>query len=84
MTSANHYPYIPEAELITTIGKGDPPRKRKAPPAANWQGRFSTNELRVIYHVGRILQSPFAAVFWILDGGLARLDAEILRRNGGV
>ena len=45
MTSANHCNCGDEAELVKTNGKGDPPQKRNAPPAANWQGRFSTNEL---------------------------------------
>ncbi|MEI6072698.1 MAG: hypothetical protein WCS31_12950 [Verrucomicrobiae bacterium] len=58
-------------------------RKRKALPAANWQGLLSLIGLSALYHAGRILQWPFGALFWFLDGWLAGLDAEIERRKGG-
>lgn len=59
------------------------PRKRSTP--CGWlahKGRLSTIGLEAAYHTGRILQWPFGAVFWLIDGELARLDAELERRKG--
>ena len=60
------------------------PRKRKAPPAANWQGRVSLIGLQSLYIFGKMLQLPLEGAFWIISGLIAGLDAEILRRKEGL
>ena len=59
-------------------------RKRKAPPAANWQGLLSTNELTVSYHTTRILQLRCRRSVWPLEGLQSEFNADIERRIGVV
>jgi hypothetical protein len=62
---------------------GPDARKRKAPRACILAGRLSTISMSGFYHLFRGLQWPIGAVFWLVDGWLAGLDAELLRRNQG-
>ena len=73
--------YLEPGQAMTA--PDSPPEKRKAPPAANWQGRLSLIGLQALYLFGQLLQYPLEASFWILTGWLAGLDEEILRRKGG-
>ena len=62
---------------------GPDARKRKAPLACILAGRLSTISLKGLYHLSRTVQWPIGALFWLMDGWLTGLDAELLRRNQG-
>lgn len=58
------------------------PIKRRTPCANT--GRLSLIGLQALYILGKLLQYPLEASFWVLAGFLAGLDVEILRRKEGL